>query len=40
MLSSKDVEELTKIPEVAKVNTTGLNKKILFQHFKQGFKAP
>ena len=31
--------KLTKFPSQAKLNTLGLNKKILYQHFKHGFKG-
>ena len=34
-----DEMKLTKFPSQAKLNTLGLNKKILYQHFKHGFKG-
>jgi hypothetical protein len=36
---SADDTKLGKVPSMVKLNTTGLNKKILFQHFKQGSGA-
>lgn len=39
VLESQHHELLTRVPSFAKVSTLGLNKKILFKHFKQGMKS-
>lgn len=41
ILDSREEVSLTRIPSLVKMNTSGINKKILFQHFKHGgLKAP
>lgn len=34
VMNLNDLGSISKIPYIAKVNTVGLNKKLLFQHFK------
>jgi hypothetical protein len=39
VLEASESTELTRVPSFAKVSTLGLNKKILFQHFKHGMRS-